>query len=454
MQQPAASPGHPGEVSAPEKGTGSQEKVIESQEVGFSGSQQETKQDLNLVEVSTGDSTDLRTVVSKEKVSTVVRAAGIPEKKSWVQVAQKHVFTKQKFVVEAVDGQERVVVPKEVFVGAKPLWEDFVIGKFLSTKAPHVGKIHMIVNKIWRLGDKTTLIDVFEVNETTVKFRIRNEGMRHRILNRGMWNIMDLPMVVSKWSPFAEEAQPAMKSIQLWVTLKDVPSSLFTDKGLEFLSSAVGRPKRLHPKTEACLLWEWGHLRDSCLAEARKIAQDQKNPTVSSVSDTELATKVSTPAPEQNVAVEIVSVPNSIEGQNGNVASPADGVEQGSDDQGWITPPKTSRSPSKRSEGPKYGEVSILSNTYSALEMVDEVGEEAKDEEEVGGEVETQTTQASQEEVQKSDQMVSSRGVNLPLRQSLPRGSKTAHKTVSVSSTQSARIIPKDQSKRTHPKHH
>lgn len=198
-----------------------------------------------------------------------------------------------------------------------------------------------------------------------------------------------------------------MKSIQLWVTLKDVlkdvPSSLFTDKGLEFLASAVGRPIRLHPKTEACVSFEeaqilaeadltkdlpkeyvfrgeeegeldamikysypwlpprcsccekWGHLRDSCLAEARKIAQDEKNSTASSVSDTELATKVSTPAPEQNVAVEIVSVPNSIEGQNGNVASPADGVEQGSDDQGWITPPKTSSSPSKRSEGQSMG---------------------------------------------------------------------------------------------------
>lgn len=91
-------------------------------------------------------------------------------KKSYVQAAQKHVFTKQKFVVDEVDGQGRVVVPKEVFVGAKPLWKDFVIGKFLNTKAPHVGNIHMIVNKIWRLGDKTSLIDVFAVNETTVKF--------------------------------------------------------------------------------------------------------------------------------------------------------------------------------------------------------------------------------------------------------------------------------------------
>lgn len=107
-------------------------------------------------------------------------------------------LSQQKFEVVTVNGQEKVVVPKEVFVGAKPLWEDFLIGKFLNTKAPHVGKIHMIVNKIWRLGDRSSLIDVYEVNDSTVKFRIRNETMRHRILNRGMWNIMEIPMLVSK----------------------------------------------------------------------------------------------------------------------------------------------------------------------------------------------------------------------------------------------------------------
>ena len=110
----------------------------------------------------------------------------------------------------------------------------------------------MIVNKIWRLGDKSSLIDVLEVNETTVKFRIRHEATRIRVLNRGMWNIVGIPMLISKWTPFAEEAQPAMKSIPLWVTLKNVPPTMFTDKGLEFLASAVGRPLRLHPKTEAC----------------------------------------------------------------------------------------------------------------------------------------------------------------------------------------------------------
>ena len=42
-----------------------------------------------------------------------------PVKESWVKVAQKHTFTKQKFVVDEVDGKGRVVVPKEVFCRGK-----------------------------------------------------------------------------------------------------------------------------------------------------------------------------------------------------------------------------------------------------------------------------------------------------------------------------------------------
>ena len=84
-------------------------------------------------------------------------------KKSWVRAATKHLFTKQEVVVSKVDGKQGVVVPKEIFADAKPVWEDFLVGKFLNASAPHIEKIHMIVNKIWRLGDTTSLIDVFEV---------------------------------------------------------------------------------------------------------------------------------------------------------------------------------------------------------------------------------------------------------------------------------------------------
>lgn len=96
-----------------------------------------------------------------------------------------------------------MVVPDEVH-DYVPLWDDFLEGRFLST-TPHVAKVHVIVNKIWPLGDKTVKIDVFIVNATTMNFRIRDSSVRARQLRRGMWNIADIPMVVSKWTSIIDE---------------------------------------------------------------------------------------------------------------------------------------------------------------------------------------------------------------------------------------------------------
>lgn len=380
--------------------------------------------------VGTGEGIE---VESKEGLATAV-STSVPvvsvleEKKSWLGVAKKHILTRQEFVVSEVDGQERVVVPKEVFTGAKPLWEDFLIGKFLNASAPHVGKIHMIVNKIWRLGDKSSLIDVLAVNDTTVKFRIRNEAMRTRILNRRMWNIMGIPMLISKWTPFAEEAQPAMKSIPLWVTLNNVPPSMFTDKGLEFLSSAVGKPIRLHPNTEACMSFEetqilveadltkdlpnayhlmgeeegeldavikysypwlpprcsscqkWGHGKNDCLAVVAGdtlVSPACPNLTKAKDMETEKVDKslVSCQEKAQGNSLTVTEKPK----EDKDMAEVEDGnMKEGETDAEWITPLKNSRSPGTKKEALKYGEVSLLSNSYSALSGKEEEEEETE----------------------------------------------------------------------------
>lgn len=111
------------------------------------------------------------------------------------------------------------------------------------------------MNKIWALSDKTQMIEVFEVNSTTMKFRITNSVVRNRILRWGMWNLAQVPVVMSKWTPFVEDAQPAMKSIQrpLWVHLRNVPMYMYSWKGLSFFASPVGVTDRLHPETAQCL---------------------------------------------------------------------------------------------------------------------------------------------------------------------------------------------------------
>lgn len=446
--------------------------------------------------------------LNREDLSSHRETAVPVIKKSWVKVVQKHVFSQQKFVVSEVNGQEKVIVPKEVFLGAKPLWEDFLIGRFLSTKAPHVGKIHMIVNKIWRLGDKTSLIDVYEVNASTVKFRIRNESMRHRILNRGMWNIMDIPMVVSKWTPFGDEEQPAMKSIPLWITLTNVPPTLFTDKGLEFLASAVGKPLRLHPKTETCVTFDeaqilvqadltkdlpkefiftgeeegeldtvirysypwlpprcsccqkWGHLYNSCLAALTSENKSLKETPISEENQKETENadpQVSASLPEIVVVTTADCVPaeetKEVSMVSENDASETLVITENENDKSWITPPGSRRSPNKRQENLKFGEVSLLSNPYSALSGKDGLAEETT--EEYDGNDTDQITEITSTVNENLFNLTKPRGTKaeLPLRRSLPRGTKTAPKSVSNLLTLSARDLPKDQSRRVPPKH-
>lgn len=80
------------------------------------------------------------------------------KKRSWASVVQNRPsLTKHELQVTVVDGSEMVVVPDDV-LGDTPLWEDFLVGRFLST-APHVAKIHVILNQIlatWRQNYKVS----------------------------------------------------------------------------------------------------------------------------------------------------------------------------------------------------------------------------------------------------------------------------------------------------------
>ncbi|KAF8090070.1 hypothetical protein N665_0489s0010 [Sinapis alba] len=175
-------------------------------------------------------------------------------KGSWVGAVQgQKVLKKYDVEVTMKDGIGSEIVPEEITKDVEPLWDDFLIGKFLDN-APHVAKIHAIVNKIWALNDKAQMIDVFEVNTTTMKFRIMNSSVRNRILRRGMWNMAGIPVVMTKWSPVVEKQKPEAQSIPMWVHLKNVPMNMFSWQGLSFVASPVGSPVRLHPETAQCLI--------------------------------------------------------------------------------------------------------------------------------------------------------------------------------------------------------
>ena len=196
---------------------------------------------------------------SETSVTPVIDVSNIQEKQFSYAKAVKSgpTLSAHVFDMEMVEGKEVVQVPDELIQDTVPVWDDLLEGRFLAP-APHVAKIHVIVNKIWPLGDQYIKIDVFPVNEVTVKFKIKDMATRKRILRRGMWNIANIPMV-SKWSPVVEEEEEEeIKVVPMWITMKKVPHKMFSWKGLGFIASAMGKSKRLHPDTVLCTSFEEG----------------------------------------------------------------------------------------------------------------------------------------------------------------------------------------------------
>lgn len=95
------------------------------------------------------------------------------------------------------------------------------------------------------------------MNET-VKFRICDQQTRIRVLRRGVWNITGIPMILSKWAHLSEKEneETEVKIVPMWVTMENVPHSMYSWKGLGFIASSVGKPVRLHPETDLCSNFE------------------------------------------------------------------------------------------------------------------------------------------------------------------------------------------------------
>lgn len=163
------------------------------------------------------------------------------------KVAQeKKVLKKYEVEVSNREGIHTVEIPDDIIENSTPLWEDFVVGKFLDL-APHVAKVHMVLNKIWQYGDPSTKVEVYEVNPTTMRFKVSSQRAREKILRRGMWNIVGVPMIVSKWSPRSEEEKQEEEAIPMWVHVEKVPLHMYSWEGLSFVTSTVGFPVKLHP---------------------------------------------------------------------------------------------------------------------------------------------------------------------------------------------------------------
>lgn len=403
---------------------------------------------------------------------------------SWLTVAkQKKVMKRYDFEISDLEGKKSVEVPSAIVEKADLLWDDFIIAKFLE-EAPHVAKVHVILNKIWAFGDKDQKLDVYEMDATTMRVRIQNPAVREKVIRRGMWNIAGIPMVASKWSPIEDESNG---TTPLWVHLSNVPMNMYSWQGLSFISSAAGIPDRLHPETLACTNFEiakicvkadlskplpnkidykingedvtvefnypwlpnrcegcgkWGHLEIKCGKKGKKEEVEQKQDTIGKNEGKKEEESVQGKKDD----VEITNVQKSKQEME---------VEEGQIEEKWLTPGKTGRSSGKQAKSLKYGEVKIITpSRYSALSVSEE------EEKEKGSEKNIEVNQKEVTE-EKNKQMDIEEETNLEVneeemegmlddsqatRQFLPRESKTRHRV--LSDVHDAKVMPSKVSKK------
>lgn len=391
------------------------------------------------------------------------------QSKSWVSVAKEEkVLKKYEMDISDREGKQSVIVPSEIVEKANLLWDDFVIARFLDA-APHVAKVHVILNKIWAFGNKDQRLDVYEMDATTMRIRIPNAVIREKVIRRGMWNIAGIPMVASKWSPIEDEDN---KSIPLWVYLKNVPMSMYSWEGLSFIASPVGIPDHLHAETIACSNFEiakvcvkadltkplpkkidyninektvtveylypwlpsrcekcgkWGHLEAKCGRKEMngEVDQKKKSPEKNGEGEKEKSTKKKDQKEGSVVANQEESSKNK------------EDIEEGQIREEWVTPGKSGRN-SGNQKNLQYGEVRIATpSRFSALSMLEEdenekIEEVSVKEKEVEKE-EDKVTEREEVEINEEDEEDKEEkqdDFHIP-RQSLPRGSKDRHKVLS-----------------------
>lgn len=432
-------------------------------------------------------------------------------KGNWVRAVQGEQKGLVKYDVNVVikDGVGSITVPDEV-KDASPLWDEFIMGKFLD-KTPHIAKVHAIVNKIWTMGDKAQMVEVYIINSNTMKFRVANTSTRKHILRRGMWNLAGVPVVMSNWSPFVEEDQPEEKSIPIWVHLKHVPMNMVSWKGLSLIASPVGVPVRLHPETAQCnnlktpkifvnadltkelpqamsfnlngketlveytYPWlpsrcsnctKWGHLEKACLAPKKNSEQtnlEVEDGEVTPIESGNLEEKTDTqkdesPAAEQskqNEGEQRLHTEGEAIGTEVNavpkVTEKIHLVEKeinNSDELEW-----SDVSPGKASRSPKKRLEAEQFMTISRFSVLSQ--EEEREEVENTDHGDTEEVAESVEDYTATNTQIREREQNVVIkRQSLPRDSKDKHKFLSDSTAQRAKESPPALSKKSTRKHH
>ncbi|KAK9049804.1 hypothetical protein SSX86_031227 [Deinandra increscens subsp. villosa] len=104
-----------------------------------------------------------------------------------------------------------------------------------------------------RMWHRFGLSEVYRNNAGVYFFKFSDENGMQSVLQQGAWLFDDVPMVLELWQPDSCLDKPDPSMVPIWVSIMDLPLSLWNGGNISQIVSGIGRPIMLDkPTYERC----------------------------------------------------------------------------------------------------------------------------------------------------------------------------------------------------------
>lgn len=190
-------------------------------------------------------------LIESLQVKDSVPMAGQNSALSWkdkVSSPEVHSRMKLQYFPPAVEGEAvRVSPPKHVETHGAEKWKDCIVGHFVDKKLPY-WSVRSIAFRIW---GKYGLKEVLSNEKGFFFFQFGAEGAYRQISEVGAWHFGNRLMVLQEWHPDLEFEKESLSKLPLWIQLYNVPLQYWSEEGLSYIASGIGKPLYADEMTES-----------------------------------------------------------------------------------------------------------------------------------------------------------------------------------------------------------
>lgn len=136
------------------------------------------------------------------------------------------------------NGNILVQPPDDMLKRGNQIWSSSLVGYFLHSSLPFK-VVEPIARRLWgNLG----LSNVFLHNKGYYIFKFHSKSDCDNVLASGPWHFVSKTIVLQKWQEGVEFSKSDCDKFPIWVKLSHIPLSYWSDEGISYIASAIGKP--------------------------------------------------------------------------------------------------------------------------------------------------------------------------------------------------------------------